>query len=191
MQQINLYQAQFKPKQVILPASQILVIILLVITILAVMSLYAHRKNTVLSDLIKQQQQQSVQQLDIVTESPLLDAELKKLQQQNQDKESLLHYLTRHNFGNQLGFSELLNNLSQQRINNVWLTAFSFSDGGETIKLEGEALQSSQIPLYIDNLARAKQFQGKQFSVFQLQQPKDDESLYTFKLRTNNKNTGR
>jgi len=185
MQQINLYQAQFKPKQVILPPSQLLLIILLVITILAVISLYASKENSVLHALIEKQQQQTMQQIDVVTDTPLLDAELKKLQQQNQDKDSLLTYLTSHDFGNQLGFSESLKNLSQQRINNVWLTAFSFSDGGQAIKLEGKALQSSQIPLYIDNLARAKHFQGKQFSVFQLQQPKDDAGLYIFKLHTN------
>ena len=56
------------------------------------------------------------------------------------------------------------------------------------ITLKGKASQSNLIPLYIDSLAKSDHFRGKQFSVFQLEQPKDDSEVYTFKLNTD---TGR
>lgn len=99
----------------------------------------------------------------------------------------LLDYLTQQSFGNSQGFSKTLRTLSQQKINNVWLTSFSLLDGGQTITLHGEALQSSQIPLYIDSLGKSPHFHGKQFSVFQLQQPEDNATRYTFKLHSEQK----
>lgn len=162
------------------------------ITALSVVSLYSAKRNSTLQTIISnQQQQQSEHPQERITGTPLLDAKLEQLQLQHQTQQRLLDYLTHTNFGNQLGFSKRLNNLSQQRINNVWLTAFSFLDSGKSITLDGKALQASQIPLYIDNLARSEQFQGKQFSVFQLQQPEDDSSSYSFRLHTQNNSTGR
>jgi len=190
MQQINLYQAQFKPKEVILPPFQMLLILLGVIITLSVMSLYSAQKNAVLEKTINKQQQYTQQNIQQSTESPLLNAELEKINYQRADKQRLLDYLTHQDFGNQHGFSVTLRHLSQQQIDNVWLTEFSLIRGGQTITLQGKALQSSQIPAYIDSLAKAEHFQGKQFSVFQLQQPEDDSNVYTFKLNTDN-NAGR
>jgi len=191
MQQINLYQAQFKPKKIILPPSQMLVILLLVIVTLSVMSLFSAKRNVVLEKIIADQKQHTTQMIEESTESPLLVAELEKLHFQQFDKQRLLDYLTHQDFGNQQGFSATLRHLSQQQINNVWLTKFSLTRGGQTITLQGKALQSNQIPLYIDSLAKPEHFKGKQFSVFELQQPKDDSEAYTFKLNTDNNHAGR
>lgn len=185
MQQINLFHAQFKPKTVLLPARQIFILAVLVMIILAVVSLYSYQKNLVLEHTIASQQQYRDQQ--IVNEDldkPLLIAELVKLQQQQQEKEALLAYLTDQNFGNQHGFSSTLVTLSQQVISKVWLTGFSLLNGGQVISLQGQTTQISQIPVYIDSLAKAKQFQGKQFSALQLEHPKKEAEFYTFQLNT-------
>lgn len=187
MQQINFYQAQFKPKQVPLPPKLMLQIVLIVIAIFALISFYSSQKNSVLEKSILQSHQQASPDIDTKPlDTSRLHAQLVDLQKKNKQKQSLLRYLTQHDLGNQLGFSETLGNLSQQRIHNVWLTSFSFIDAGDSITLDGKSVESSQIPLYIDNLARSEHFQGKQFSVFELQQS-DDTGLYSFKLHTNNK----
>lgn len=191
MQQINLYQAKFKPKKVLLPPRQMLLILFLILIILSVMGLYSAKKNTVLKQIISKQQQYSIQQIDHISESPLLNAELEKLRQQQNEKKRLLDYLTHQDFGNQQGFSATLHSLAKQQIANVWLTEFLLLNGGQSITLQGKSLQSSQIPLYIDSLAKSEHFHGEQFSVFQLQQPKDNTNIYTFKLNTDKNGSGR
>jgi len=191
MQQINLYKAQFKPTKVILSPRQMMMILIALILSLSVMSLYSAKRNSILENTIKEQKKYAVQTLSESSESPLLIAELEKLNFQRSDKQRLIDYLTHQDFGNQQGFSATLRHLSKQQINNVWLTEFSLIQGGQTITLQGKSLQSSFIPLYIDSLAKSEHFKGKQFSVFQLQQPKGNSDVYTFKLNSEDKQVGR
>jgi hypothetical protein len=186
MQQINLFHAQFKPKTVILPARQLLLLILLTMIILAVISLYSYQQNRVLQQAIAiaPQQYPAQKMVNEDLERTLLIAELLKIQKQQQDKKNLLAYLTDQNFGNQHGFSGTLMTLSQQVINKVWLTEFSLVDGGQVITLHGHTTQISQIPVYIDSLAKSKRFHGQQFSALQLEQPKQEGDFYTFQLNT-------
>jgi len=86
MQQINLFQTQFKPKAVLLPARQLLLLSLLAIILLTVTSLYSYQKNRLLQTAITYgpQQYSAQQPLNEDLEQPLLIAELVKIQQQQQ-----------------------------------------------------------------------------------------------------------
>lgn len=189
MQQINLYQAQFKPKNIVLPARQLFLLILFAIIIFIVMAAYSIKTNSTLEAHIASQQQNATlaQQSAPENDHSLLKANLFKLQQQAKTKQTLLTYLTKQSVDNQQGFTNNLVHLSQQQIDGVWLTEFSFIEASNYVSLHGSALQSSQIPLYIDSLAETGPFQGKHFSVFSLQSPKQDSKLYTFKLHTDSK----
>ena len=196
MQQVNLYQAQFKPKQVILPAHQVLLLAVSPIIIFLFLSLYmASNQASVDSNVIVQteqlQQQQQrldtlLQQLDSRKINPLLVAELNDFRLQLATKQTLLDHLSNQTLGNQHGFSTMLTALSQQHIDDLWLTQFSLLNSGQFIALQGNAYTSQLIPEYIDNLAKSEQFQGKNFSVFQLQQS-DDSPYFNFKLHTSNR----
>ncbi len=193
MEQVNLYQAQFKPKKVILPATQVLLIALIPIILFSLLSILMSSKQTSLEEefasqtkqLQAQQQQLTAmqQQLNALKENPLLRAELSDIQQQLVSKQILLDHLNSQSFGNQQGFSMMLTALSKQHIDELWLTQFSLLNSGQFIALQGSAYSSQLIPEYIDNLAKSEQFQGKNFSVFQLQQP-NDSSYFNFKLHT-------
>ena len=160
-------------------------VILAIIALFTIFSLYQAQQNSSLENDISEAKQAIPEVADSSSDSaPLLRAELENLQKKYTEKQTFLDYLTKYELGNRQGFSEILSDLAKQRIDNVWLTSFSFLDAGRSITLDGKALESNQIPLYIDNLAQAKQFQGKQFSVFELQQPADSK-VYTFKLHTN------
>ncbi len=192
MQQVNFYQAQFKPKRIILPARQIFLLGLLAVIIFTLLSLYSAKQNSTLEAHIASQQHSELrdQQPTVVNDQALLKANLLQLQQQQTNKQILLDYLTHQSFGNQHGFTDNLIHLSKQKIVGVWLTDFSFINGGQYIALHGSALQSSLIPLYIDGLAESGPFQGKHFSVFSLESPEANSNLYTFKLRTDQNSTG-
>jgi len=200
MQQVNLYQEQFKPKQVILPAQQVLLVAILPIIIFILLTIYFANTQRSLDDELaaqtEQTQQQQLQldalqlQVDSLKQNPLLLAELNALRQQLDSKQILIDYLTNQTLGNQHGFSTMLTALSKQHIDDLWLTQFSLLNSGEFIALQGSAYTSQLIPEYIDNLAKSEQFQGKNFSVFQLQQP-ENSAYFNFKLHTSKDSTVR
>ncbi|MFW5426081.1 MAG: hypothetical protein ACKE8G_01715 [Methylophagaceae bacterium] len=192
MQQVNFYQAQFKPKRIILPARQLFLLTLLAVIIFTLLSVYSAKKNSTLEAHIASQHQSTIIefQSEVVNDQALLKANLVKLQQQLSQKQILLDYLTQQSFGNQHGFTDNLVHLSKKSIDGIWLTDFSFINGGQHLSLHGSALKSSLIPLYIDGLAESGPFQGKHFSVFSLESPETNSNLYTFKLRTGQNNAG-
>ncbi|PHS68519.1 MAG: hypothetical protein COB23_09120 [Methylophaga sp.] len=195
MQQINLYQQQFKPKKVIFPAKQMLLLALISVVLLIVFSILLSQKlqhRTVsLDDQTQQIKELSQQQVSLQSQistrvlNPILVAELKNIQQQQQDNQSLLKHLSNRSFGNRAGFSSILTTLSEHRIDNAWLSQFSLLQGGEFITLYGSALTSELVPQYIDNLATSDYFHGKNFSVFKLEQP-EDTTIYNFQLHAYN-----
>lgn len=200
MQQINLYQDQFKPERITLAFNQIVLLSLLFIILLVAFSFYSYQRVESHKGLLTEQQQrydQSQQQLATLKQQlsqqnqrPQLETELNKLEQELQGKQTVLDYLTNHTFGNQDGFSGTLASLSKQHIDNVWLTAFSLMDGGQYISLHGDATEPSLIPVYIDSLAKSDQFRGKEFSVFHLEHPDDNTEFYNFKLNTQKDKAG-
>ncbi len=200
MQQINLYQDQFKPEKIILAANHIALLSLLFIFLLIAFSIYSYQKVETHKTVLAEQQQlydHSQQQLDTLQQQlsqqdnrSLLEAELVKLEQELQQKQTVLDYLSNHTFGNQEGFSATLTSLSHHRIDNVWLTHFSLLNGGQFISLQGNATKSSLIPEYIDSLANSDRFHGKEFSVFKLQHPDDDTGFYNFRLNTQKDSAG-
>jgi type IV pilus assembly PilN-like protein len=197
MQQVNLYQTQFKPKKIILPAQHMLLIALLPIIIVVVTSMYFSYKQQLFETSLQTKQQQlqldqkhlSVlkQRLNSYKEDPKLASELNSIRTQLQKTQTLLNHLASQESGNQHGFSAMLAALSKQHIDELWLTQFSLLNGGQFIALQGNANTPQLIPEYIDNLAKSEQFQGETFSVFQLQQPADS-SYYNFKLHTEQSN---
>ncbi len=184
MQQINLYQAQFKPKPVIFPPRTLLIVCVLVLAVLTTISLYLDQRNRTLQNLIGQMEQQHSSQFSLSVDTPLLDAQLEQLQQQNQTQQQLLAYLSHHHFGNKSGFSAMLEDLANYRIEGVWLTDFSFTHGGQFLTIQGYALRSDLVPRYIDNLAKATSFKGKAFTLFKMSQPDNAQHHYQFSLRT-------
>jgi hypothetical protein len=194
MQQINLYQSQFRPKQIILPARQFLLIAFVMIAIFCVLSAYLHFEQISQQAIVTNQQEQLAkketrlialrEQLAKYEENPLLKAELASLQQTYEENQDILDYLKNEQLGNQIGFSSTLEALSEQHISGLWLNQFSLLNAGQHTALNGQTSDATKVPEYIDSLGRSEQFNGKTFSVFQLQQPEQD-SLFQFKLFTN------
>ena len=194
MQHINLYQAQFKPKVVILTSWQMLLISLLLMVLIATASFFSSQNFNELEAQLSLKQQhlntQKQQVNDLQQEmlqygsQPLLKAKLALLQKQLKQQEAILSHLTNDNAGPKLGFSPTLTSLSQQHINNVWLTSFSLRHGGSSITIQGSSGQPSLIPEYIDSLAKSSTFSGQQFSVFQMSSPDESTNTYDFELHS-------
>ena len=194
MQQVNLYQAEFKPKVVILTAWQMLLVALFLIVIIAISGFFSSRHfNEVDTEFSSKQQQLNSrkqqannlqQEVLRYAEQPLLKAKQASLQKQLKQQEAILKHLTNDNSGPQPGFSPVLASLSQQHLDNVWLTSFSLRHGGSSITIHGSSSQSSLIPEYIDSLAKSASFSGQQFSVFQMSSPDEHTEAYDFELQS-------
>lgn len=193
MQQINFYQVQFKPKKVILPARQFLLIAFVAIAAFLVMSSYLHVDQLSKQANVDKKQSQIAKeeaqlielrkQVEKLKEDPLLKAELTALQKAQIENKEILDFLQNEQLGNTTGFAENLVALSEQHIENLWLTQFSLLNAGHFIALNGQTTNAELVPEYIDSLAKAQPFKGKTFSVFHMQQP-EQQGVFHFKLFT-------
>lgn len=193
-QQINFYQAQFRPKQVIFPAKQVGIVALVTLLIVLLVAFYiaqqiATQQQTF--DALQQRVETNKKQLaelenelSLRKEDPLLLAQFDDLQTRIAAKKAIYQYLSSHQFGNRTGFSGSLKALSVQHIDDVWLTEFALMNGGESLHLIGKASRSELIPNYIDSLALNQQFHGKQFSAVEIQQPNSSTEHYQFSLKS-------
>jgi len=196
MQQINFYQQQFKPKKELLPAWQFLSILGFVVICLCIISivLFSFQPDTQAevvehqqSMLQKQEQLAKLQKkLDETKENPLLRAELTKLQNTLSNEQALLDYVSSHQLGNKAGFSSTLTAFSEHSIEGVWLTEFALLNAGEYTAINGQTYSAGLVPKYIDKLAESEPFQGKTFSVFNLNKS-DAAEFFDFQLFTSNR----
>jgi hypothetical protein len=194
MQQINLYQAEFKPKVVILNAFQMLLIASAVLLLIIIASFFSSSQyddqTTQLAveqqafNNITQQSNTLKQEILQYGEQPLLKAKLTSLQKQLKQQKAILRHIADDNLNPQSGFSPTLRSLSGQHIDQVWLKNFSLRDGGRSITIQGSSTRSELIPEYIDSLAKSSTFSGKQFSVFQMSSPDNNTETYDFELHT-------
>jgi len=194
MQQINLYQAEFKPKVVVLNAFQMLLIALAVTLLIILTSLFSssHFDEATMQlaneqqafNNVTQQSNSLKQEILQYGEQPLLKAKLASLKEQLKQQNAILSHLSNDNLSPQTGFSPTLKSLSEQHIKHVWLKSFSLREGGHSITIQGSSTQSELIPEYIDSLAKSNTFSGKQFSVFQMSSPDNDTETYDFELHT-------
>lgn len=192
MQQINFYQAEFKPEVVVLNAFQMLLVALAFTVIIFIISLFSsHDLDDERAAFTLQQnqfnttkQQSNALQQDILkySELSLLEAKLADLQKQLKQQDAILAHLSNDNLAKQNGFSPILKSLSEQHIKQVWLTNFSLRQGGHSITIQGSSSRSELIPEYIDSLAKSATFNGQQFSVFQMSSPDSNTESYDFEL---------
>lgn len=195
MQQINFYHSEFRPKKEVLPAWQFLAILGFALVCLIILSIVtiifqpdpAEKLERQQQTLLQKQQQvvQLQNKLDTNKEHPLLRAEFEHINKKLSEKQSLLDYVSSNELGNQQGFSSSLESLSEQSIENVWLTQFTFLNAGQFIALKGKTASADIVPKYIDSLGQSSTFSGKTFSVFNIQKP-DGEAYFNFELFTHN-----
>jgi len=194
MQQINLYQAEFKPEAVVLNALQMLLIALALFLLIVIASFFSSStydeqvtqlaKEEQAFNTVTQQSNSLKKEALQYGEQPLLIAKLETLKKQLNQQNAILSHLVNDNINPKTGFSHALKSLSEQHLDQVWLKNFSLRQGGQSITIQGSSTRSDLIPEYIDNLAKSPTFSGKQFSVFQMNSPDSNTETYDFELHT-------
>jgi hypothetical protein len=178
MQQINLYQAVFRKTTLFLSARHLLLasaavtFVLFVVTVLLQLQLSTQvskletaktQQTAQLARLEKLQQQIQNRQQD----KKLLH-EIEMLSTNIANKQQVMQVLTTQRFGNTDGFTEHVKGLARQRIDGMWLTDVSISNGGEHLGMKGQALQAELLPRYLQRLSSEEAFLGKSFKTLNI-----------------------
>lgn len=99
---------------------------------------------------------------DTRAQDPALVAVVDKLQREATDKRLLLEELRgREQLKNQ-GFSMLMRDLSQQHVDNIWLTRINIEE--QKIRIEGATLESASVPVWVNRLKESDYFAGRSFA---------------------------
>ncbi len=176
-QQINLYQAQLRPRRELLTARQAGVVtgaILLGVTLLAVATkINAVRQADAAAEAQKRlaQAQQSLTALTTKNAAGIsvaLEAELKSARAALAARKDVMGVLDSGQLRKSAGFSALMAGFARRVQKDLWLTGFTVSAGGEEIEIRGRALDAAALPRYMQALGREPVFQGRRFAALEM-----------------------
>ncbi|MEM7540265.1 MAG: PilN domain-containing protein [Pseudomonadota bacterium] len=196
MQQINFYQAQFRPVRTPLSSGTMLVLALVLVLGAAGHSLYEYQR---LSPLKRQlgsvnseleNARATLRQVEIDYPAPqtnaALQAEHDLTQTRLQLTERIANKLRAGAYGSLEGLSGFLEGLARQHVDGTWVTAVQIAQGGRAVGIEGRALLPDLVPRYIGKLRAEENFSGLSFSDLNLAAAGGGLPEITFSLQTKN-----
>ncbi len=194
MQQINLYQDEFRPRREVMNFDQVLAGLAVLLGVLILISVWQGWRNSQLAAEVETLRQDvasreaRVAELQKATEQrhpdPHLVETVKKLERRVETKRQVLAVLSGRSFGNTEGFVPQLTGLARQRIEGLWLTGLRLSAGGTRLDMTGNALKPELVPRYLQRLANENVFAGTAFETFRLARPEDHPEWIRFVLHS-------
>lgn len=173
-QQINLYEARLRPRELLLNGRRLaaaFVGLVLLGSGAALTSRYQADQASVelaqvqatLKDVQSKHDALSKQVMERrIPEA--LQAELDRLRAMVSVREAVVSMLDAGRLGNATGFSALFQGFARNTANDWWLTRFSVELGGQEIEIVGKVLDASKLPTYVQRLSADPAFQGRRFS---------------------------
>jgi len=194
MQQVNLYTDAFRPKKVILPLEQILLLPFVAILLLAGLTMWLHSNlNEMELKAAKLQTKNEAAQLRIDSmakkaklqrKDDSLVAANKRLNEKVTARQRMISMLDTVVVKDVGGFSSILLSLAKQQVDDLWLTEIDVSASGQDMKLEGITVNAQAVPIYLQKLRNEQSFIGRSFTLFQLDQHLQKSSQLSFSLRS-------
>lgn len=180
---VNLFPADLKPKLKLFTVNLVLLLwALSCVTLFAVSREYQKQYDDIQAQTRNIQEEfnsksQALRMLkkarDDRAQDPALVAAVEKLQREATDKRLLLDELRgREQLKNQ-GFSMLMRDLSNQHVDNIWLTRINIEE--QKIRIEGGTLESSSVPIWVNRLKSSDYFAGRSFAGARMFRDDSDE----------------
>ncbi|HEB28365.1 MAG TPA: hypothetical protein ENI05_11425 [Porticoccus sp.] len=82
------------------------------------------------------------------------------------------------------GFADHLKGLARQSIKGMWFTEIQLQNGGQQLALMGRTRAPEYVPRYLQKLTAENIFSGRQFKVFRMSIPEDENNIMIFELRS-------
>ncbi|WP_151446304.1 PilN domain-containing protein [Lacisediminimonas profundi] len=178
-QQINLFNPVFLKKRKQFSVLAMIEGLGVVCLALALLAGYTHwrarqdmKEAARVAASLKAAQSELIKAVDKTRQVPrdkALEDEVRKLEARMQSSQQVLNYARSGGLSKSEHYTDYFRSFSRQAIPGVWLTGFSFSDGGADIEISGRALHASMVPAYIKALGREPLFRGKSFASIDLQ----------------------
>ncbi len=194
MQQINLYQDEFRPRREVVTSGQVLIGLGVLLAVLVLASFWQGWRNGRLATEVEALRQTVAAREARVAElqktagqrksDPRLVEAVKKLERRVEIKRQVLTVLSGRSFGNTDGFVPQLTGLARQRIEGLWLTGLRLYAGGTRLDMTGNALRPELVPRYLQRLANEDIFTGTAFETFRLDRPEDHPAWIHFVLHS-------
>ena len=180
-QQINLYEARLRPSREWLNGRRLLLAAALLLALLVLTGIWARLgAERVEAELagVRGEVAASQQQLAAIASkhaalqvSAVRQAELDSARAQLASRQAAMALLDSGRLGNSSGFSALMTGFSHLAANDLWLTAFSVTAGGQEIEIRGRLLAAGSLPAYVQRLGEEPAFAGRHFAALEMQRP--------------------
>lgn len=183
---IDLYQPQFKPKVILLSLNfafliWFLALVSIVVAGVSVSRLKNHAQQEVL--FAAQQVKDKTTLLGVMTkgrdsrvQNPKLVEALEQSQKQLKIKKTIVRELANREQQKSQGFSALMLDLAANHQQDLWLTEIHLNES--QISIRGGATDSAAVPNWVNKLASAEYFIGKEFAAARLYRDGNEELLF-------------
>ena len=193
-QEINLYQAAFRPKRQPWTLNQLFIAGGVLLVMLVAWAWWEQQKLNSLQaelDVLSARKIQSEEQIvasetklssnkinaDLVEHISHARLDLKK-------KQAVLDYFNDLKLTEDRGFSPLLQGLADRQIKGVWLTILSIGKEGQYLQLEGSALDAYLVPAFLAALSKDRAYSGRNFKSMYIKRPEEEAWKIDFTLTT-------
>jgi Tfp pilus assembly protein PilN len=194
-QQVNLYLPRFRPAQLSVAMKLLVKSLLAVFIFLLVASILLATTRLILQSQLAQteEEQQVLNGKLTVLLSEAANMTIDKSLLKNIEREQLLlekqrrviSFLRQDSINDSTSFTPLVEQLSQQAVEGVWLSKFEIIHQGKDIQLFGFAQSPDKVSKYLTMLGDQKAYQGRVFK--QIQVKRGEKALSKFFLSTQEK----
>ena len=189
MQQVNLYQLEFKPQKMMLDLQQLILGIIVLMAIFLALGSWLSSKRTALSEQVKQEEhmltsmQTQVAQLEAIVTSGLkngnVDKEIKNIEKEIQLKGLALNTLKTSDIASSGGFSLLLKGLAESKSDQLWFTDIELQN--DVLKLKGQTMDPKLITYWIEE-ATKRSYLNRRFASVTITENRERPEIYNFVL---------
>ncbi|MEQ8315127.1 MAG: hypothetical protein RL839_06665 [Gammaproteobacteria bacterium] len=165
-QQINLYLPEFRVKKdpvTALLMGQVLAGVIGVMVLLTLFNLFSQWRLGNELEALQASLEEETRRTDQLDEelarrsqNTELTSRLERAEARLEASIQIRDFLSETKLGNIVGFSEYFKDLSRAAFEGISISNFAFADGGESVELRGQAIDSAMVPRYVDNIERGQ-----------------------------------
>jgi len=192
MQQINLYQEQFRSHRDPLGARTLGLALAALMVVLAAASVWLHLSAREVEsrlaaaeqrrDRVEQQVLAMRSQLEKLQDESAAASEPARLRRELAAKRRLMDYLEGGPLARRDGFSDHLAGLARRVVDDLWFRRIVLERGGDRLRFEGHALEAAHVPQMMAALGEESVYAGHAFRSLVIDRPEDAEWRVDFLL---------
>lgn len=184
-QQINLYQAEFRPRMQMFKAPVMLqVAAALSVAMLAIYLFALDRVEQAERELAFVTSQEAAAIDRLTNLRPLIlsvtgelswSERLEQAMRTLEERQAVLKLVQGSSLGDTRGFSRHLRALARTETEGLWLTSMVLSPAGDRTLIAGRAIRPELVALYVQELTSEPPFDDQRFHRFQIESPEEGE----------------